>query len=70
MSLFTKTVVVRGGMSHADAEAVSKGFTAIAMAVKERLEGQDKEIAELREEVAALKHEPRMSFAQKIKSRG
>jgi hypothetical protein len=33
------------------------------------LEGQDKEIAELREEVAKLKREPRMSFAQKIKSR-
>ncbi len=70
MSLFTKTVIVHGGLSTSDMRALEDAFTKIGDAARERLQGLDKEIAELREEVAALKREQRMSVAQKIKSRG
>ena len=70
MSLFTKTVVVTGGLSASDMRALEDAFTKIGDAARERLQGIDKEIAELREEVAALKREQRMSVAQKIKAKG
>lgn len=70
MSLFTKTVVVHGGLSTSDMRALEDAFTKIGDAARERLQGIDREIAELREEVAALKREQRMSIAQKIKAKG
>lgn len=70
MSLFTKTVIVHGGLSTSDMRALEDAFTKIGDAARERLQGLDKEIAELREEVAALKREQRMSVAQKSKTRG
>lgn len=69
MSLFTKTVVVHGGLSTSDMRALEDAFTKIGDAARERLQGIDREIAELREEVAALKREQRMSIAQKLKAR-
>lgn len=70
MSLFTKTIVVRGGMSRADADIISKGFEEFALAIKERFDSMQKEIEELRNEVTTLKHGPRMSVAQKLRAKG
>jgi hypothetical protein len=39
-------------------------------ALRDRLQGIDAEIAELRAEVERLKREPRQSFAQKLREKG
>ena len=70
MSLFTKTVVVRGGLSNGEAKAIMEGFEALAEAVAERLRDHDTEIAELRAEIERLKTGPRMSVAQRARARG
>lgn len=70
MSLFTKTVVVNGGVSRRDAEAIAEALKMLAEAVAERVEGLDAEISELKEEIARLKQAPRQSLAQKIRAKG
>lgn len=70
MSLFTKTVYVRGGLSGADARALEGIFDHLGKVLKERFEGLDAEVKELREEVARLKAAPRMTVAQRARARG
>lgn len=41
MGLFTKTVVVHGGLSASDMRALEEAFTAIGDAARERLQGID-----------------------------
>jgi hypothetical protein len=48
---------------------VKQVLQALADAVSDRLQGHDKEIAELRTEIEKLKREPRQSFAQKLKAK-
>jgi len=69
VSLFTKTIVVRGGMSRADVDTISKGIEEFALAIRESFASMQKEIEELRNEVNTLKHEPRMSVAQKLRAK-
>lgn len=69
MGLFGKTVVYRG-LSAADARALEGVFDHLAKVLKERFEGIDKELEELRAEVARLKSEPRMTVAQRARARG
>ena len=60
MSLFTKTVFV--GLSKNDSELLKQVFEGIG----ERFRGHDKEIETLRQELAALKREPRTSLSQRL----
>jgi cell division protein FtsB len=70
MSLFGKTIVIKGGMSERDAEAILDGFKMLGDAVAERLRGHDDEIAELKAEIERLKREPRKTVAQRARERG
>jgi cell division protein FtsB len=70
MSLFGKTIVIKGGMSQRDADALLKGLTEIMDAVADRLRGHDAEIAELKAEIERLKREPRKTVAQRARERG
>jgi len=69
MSLFGKTVVVRGGMSLADVEVLLEGLQEFAKVIRDRLDEQDARIEKLECEVSRLKQEPRVSFRQKLKAR-
>ena len=60
MSLFTKTVFV--GLSKSDAKMLEQVFDAIG----ERFREHDKEIEALRQELAAIKREPRTSLNQRL----
>ena len=57
-------------MTQTELNAIFKLLTAFAEATRERLEDHDAEIAELREEIKRLKEGPRMSLAQKLRTRG
>jgi hypothetical protein len=57
-------------MTQTELNALFKVLTALADAARERLQGHDAEIAELREEIKRLKEGPRMSLAQKLRTRG
>jgi len=70
MSLFTKTVVVRGGISNADLAALEQIFDTLAKGLRERFDAIDKELEDLRTEVERLKAEPRTSLSQRIRARG
>jgi cell division protein FtsB len=70
MSLFGKTIVVRGGMTQRDADDLLKGLTEVFDSIAERLRGHDAEIAELKAEIERLKREPRKTVAQRARERG
>jgi hypothetical protein len=70
MSLFGKTIVIRGGMRQDEADALLKGLTEIFDAVSSRLRDHDAEIAELKAEIDQLKREPRKTVAQRARERG
>jgi len=63
MSLFTKTVFV--GLSKNDLEGLGQVFEKIG----DRFREHDKEIEALREELAALKREPRTSLNQRLRAK-
>lgn len=58
------------GMTNAEARIIVDAFKQISEAVADRLRGHDAEIAELRAEIQRLKAEPRMTVAQRARSRG
>ena len=66
MSLFTKTIVVPGGLTKRDAETLREVFEVVAA----RFKDQEKQIEELRADLKQLKTEPRTSLLQRIKARG
>ncbi len=70
MSLFTKTIVVRGGLSDADAAGITSAIKKIGDAVVQRLAVQDATIEELRAEIARLKAEPRQSLRARLQEKG
>jgi cell division protein FtsB len=70
MSLFGKTIVIKGGMSQREVEALLEGLKELGEAVAERLRGHDDEIAELKAEIERLKREPRKTVAQRARERG
>lgn len=57
-------------MKRSDADAIMEVFTQLADAIGERLRDHDAEINELREEIKRLKETPRMSLAQKLRTKG
>lgn len=57
-------------LSAADIRAINHAVTAFTEALRDRLQGLDAEIAELRAEVERLKREPRQSVAQKLRAKG
>ena len=63
MSLFTKTVFA--GFSKTDAELLRQVFDGIG----ERFREHDKEIEALRQELAAIKREPRTSLNQRLRTK-
>lgn len=65
MSLFTKTVVVPGGLSRTDADALVQCLDKMAEAL---LDHHDR-IEALKEEVARLKVEPRQSLRAKLREK-
>lgn len=70
MSLFQKTVVVRGSLSHADANEIGKAFKILAEHARDRFEENEARIADLESEVARLKRAPRASLRAKLLIRG
>jgi hypothetical protein len=57
-------------LSAGDLRAINRALGVVADTLRERLQGLDAEIAELRAEVERLKREPRQSFAQKLREKG
>ena len=64
MSLFN-----RAGLSASDMQALDKALTGFMVGLKDRLQGLDTEIEDLRKEIAALKAEPRTSLAQRLRTK-
>ena len=57
-------------MFKSEQEAWLAAFKTIFDTLGDRLRGHDKEIEELKAEVALLKQEPRTSLAQRMRTRG
>jgi hypothetical protein len=66
VSLFNRTPT---GLTQSDVKALDAAMTTIFDALRNRLQGMDAEIAELKKEVAGLKKMPRQSLQQKLKNK-
>jgi hypothetical protein len=66
VSLFNRTPT---GLTQSDVQALDAAMTTIFDALRNRLQGMDAEIAELKKEVAGLKKMPRQSLQQRIKNK-
>jgi hypothetical protein len=57
-------------LTRSDWAAIEAAVDTFSTTLKERFQGLDKEIEELRQELAAVKREPRLSLRQKINQKG